>query len=139
MKGNKILSRTGGWMHKVTINGNSVNVEHGKRLVLAIEESGVNIGHRCGGFAKCTTCRVEFLEGEPETMTQAEYNRLVVKDLYGKARLSCQIIVNHDMVVHPLVTAENEPEWAGDTGPAPEEQVTPEQVFFPIEQLEIKT
>jgi ferredoxin len=125
-------------MPKLTINGNVIEVEHGKRLVLAIEESGIHIGHRCGGFAKCTTCRVEFLEGEPETMTQAEYERLTARDLYGKARLSCQIIVDHDMSVHPLVTSELNPEWGGDTGPAPNERVTPEETFFPIDQLDTK-
>lgn len=125
-------------MHKVTINGKTFEVEHGKRLVLAIEESGIHIGHRCGGFAKCTTCRVEFLDGEPETMTQAEYERLNARDLYGKARLSCQIVVDHDMSVRPMVTAESNPEWDGDTGPAPEERVTPEEFFIPITQLESK-
>ena len=28
----------------------------GKKLVLAIEDSGIDILHRCGGNAKCTTC-----------------------------------------------------------------------------------
>lgn len=38
-------------------------VELGKKLVLALEDNGVGILHRCGGKAKCTTCRVEVLEG----------------------------------------------------------------------------
>ncbi len=33
-------------------------VESGTRLVLALERNGVDILHRCGGNAKCTTCRV---------------------------------------------------------------------------------
>ena len=38
-------------MPKLTIDGKTYEVEAGKRLVLAIEELGVNIGHRCGGNA----------------------------------------------------------------------------------------
>jgi ferredoxin len=112
-------------MPKLTIDGKTYEVEAGKRLVLAIEEAGVRIGHRCGGNARCTTCRVEFLAGEPETMTQAEHDRLVERGLFGSARLSCQIVCAHDMSVHPLVTAESMPQWDGDTGPAPEPTVTP--------------
>jgi ferredoxin len=112
-------------MPKLTIDGKTYEVEVGKRLVLAVEEAGVKIGHRCGGFARCTTCRVEFVAGEPETMTQAEHDRLVERGLFGSARLSCQIVCDHDMNVHPLVTAESMPQWEGDTGPAPEPTVTP--------------
>ncbi len=37
------------------------DVEEGKRLVLAIEEdAGVDILHRCGSCAACTTCRNPF-------------------------------------------------------------------------------
>jgi ferredoxin len=113
-------------MPKLTIDENTYEVEAGKRLVLAIEEQGINIGHRCGGNARCTTCRVRFEQGEPEQMTKAEYERLNDSGLYGQARLSCQIIFDHDMSLSPLVTAEGKPEWQGDTGPAPEEFITPE-------------
>ena len=34
-----------------------------KKLVLAIEDNNIDIMHRCGGNARCTTCRVEILEG----------------------------------------------------------------------------
>ncbi len=125
-------------MPTLTIDGKSVEVEKGKRLVLAIEESGTKIGHRCGGNAKCTTCRVEFISGEPDTMTEAEYSRLKAGDLLGKARLSCQIVVDHDMSVHPLQTVENNPAWDGDNGPSPEAQVMPQAVFVPKSQLEAK-
>lgn len=122
----------------ITISGVPHEVEAGKRLVLAIEESGVAIGHRCGGNARCTTCRVIFESGEPETMTEAEFERLKRSELYGKARLACQIVCDHDMSVHPLLTAPDKPEWNGDTGPKPEETVTPEAAWFPILELETK-
>jgi ferredoxin len=122
-------------MPKLTIDGQTFDVERGKRLVLAIEESGFMIGHRCGGNARCTTCRVEFLAGEPETMTEAEYARLRDRGLLGLARLSCQITVDHDMNVHPILTTENSPEWGGDNGPAPEPVVKPVAEFHPKEKF----
>ena len=52
-------------MPRVDVDGvGTFEVEEGKRLILAIEEdAGVDIMHRCGGYARCTTCRVEYLEG----------------------------------------------------------------------------
>jgi len=122
-------------MPKLTVDGKTFDVEEGTRLVLAIEQNGVNIGHRCGGYAKCTTCRVEFESGEPDTMTVAEYERLEDRDLLGKYRLSCQIECNADMSVHPTMTLESEAAW-DDTGPEPEETVTPEAIWYPIDNLE---
>ncbi len=119
-------------MPELTINGTPCEVEAGKRLVLAIKETGVKIGHRCGGNARCTTCRVEFEAGEPSNMTVAEYDKLAERDMLGKARLSCQITCDHDMSVRPVMTLESEG-WS-DTGPEPEETVTPEAVWYPIEK-----
>jgi len=120
-------------MPKLTVDGKTIEVAEGKRLVLAVEESGVNIGHRCGGKARCTTCRVKFLKGEPEHMTRAEYQKLTERGLFGKFRLSCQIVCDHDMELQPQMTLESEG-WS-DTGPAPEPSVMPEGAWFPIEQL----
>ena len=60
-------------MPRLTVEGTpTVDVAEGTRLVLAIEkDAGVDILHACGGNARCTTCRVEFLEGEPTRMTVA--------------------------------------------------------------------
>jgi ferredoxin len=72
----------------------------GKKLVLAIEDAGVDILHRCGGNARCTTCRVEILEGEPGEMGELEKNRLSVEaELAPNIRLSCQIHVQSDLKV----------------------------------------
>jgi ferredoxin len=58
---------------KLEVQGyGAFEVPNGARLVGAIESNGVDILHRCGGCARCTTCRVEFIEGEPERMTVAE-------------------------------------------------------------------
>lgn len=112
----------------------TVEVPDGQRLVLAIEASGVNIGHRCGGYTRCMTCRVELVDGEPDTMTRAEYKKLRARELLGQYRLSCQIVCDHDMSVRPAMTLESEG-WE-DTGPEPEPTVTPEAVWYPREELE---
>lgn len=122
-------------MPKITVDGKTFEVEKGKRLVLALEDSGIRIGHRCGGNARCTTCRVEIHEGEPEVMTAAEFSKLNERDLFGQARLSCQITCEHDMSLTPLMTAENQPDWNGDTGPKPDPEVKPEAAWFPIDTL----
>ncbi len=120
-------------MPTVTVNGRSAEVPESKRLVLAIQDLGVNIGHRCGGKARCTTCRVEFISGEPTTMTAAERAKLEEKGLLGQARLSCQILCAHDMEVRALMTLEGEG-WP-DTGPAPAEKVEPEARWFEAGEL----
>jgi ferredoxin len=74
-------------------------VPDGKRLVLALEdEAKVDQLHACGGNARCTTCRVEFVSGEPDKMTVAEKKVLAERGVTG-VRLSCQIRCDHDMTV----------------------------------------
>jgi ferredoxin len=105
------------------------DVEEGKRLVLAIEEeAGVDIMHACGSYAKCTTCRVEFLEGEPEDMTEAEMMILDMRQLLEEARLSCQIYLDHDMKVRPLLTVSGT--GADNPGAKPQEEITPEPIWI---------
>lgn len=111
-------------MPKLTVNGQTAEFSKNTRLVLAIEEMGVEIGHRCGGKARCTTCRVRFEAGEPAAMTEAEAAKLREKGLLGQARLSCQITLSHDMTVRPLMTKSSEG-WP-DTGPTPVERIEPE-------------
>jgi len=103
------------------------DVEEGKRLVLAIEEdAGVDIMHACGSYAKCTTCRVKFLEGEPEDMTEAEMMILDMRQLLEEARLSCQIYLDYDMKVRPLLTVSGT--GADNPGAKPQEEITPEPI-----------
>lgn len=90
-------------MPKLTIEGfASVEVPLGKRLVLALtEDAGIDQLHACGGKARCTTCRVEFVEGEPDKMTVAERDVLQAKGVSG-VRLSCQIQCDHDMTIRAI-------------------------------------
>lgn len=93
-------------MPKLTIEGvGTFEVPAGKRLVLALtDEAKIDQLHRCGGNARCTTCRVEFVSGEPERCTAAEKSVLVAKGLLDKRglRLSCQITCDADMTVRAI-------------------------------------
>jgi ferredoxin len=90
-------------MPKLTVEGyGEFEVESGKRLVLALErDAGVDQLHACGGNARCTTCRVEFVEGEPTKMTKAERDCLAARQLTG-VRLSCQVLCEQDMHVRAI-------------------------------------
>src|SRR6185436_15693337 len=90
-------------MATLTVEGvGSFEVPQGKRLVLALEdEAKVDQLHACGGNARCTTCRVEFVSGEPEMMTVAEKSVLAARGLSG-VRLSCQILCDRDMSVRAI-------------------------------------
>jgi ferredoxin len=93
--------------------------EVGRKLVLALEDNGVDILHRCGGKAKCTTCRVEVLAGDPGEIGQAERDRLAAETgLAETVRLSCQLMVADDLKVRVV----NQASVKGiDAGPRPAE------------------
>ena len=99
-----------------------VTVEAGTRLVNAIESSGVDILHACGGNARCTTCRIEFIAGEPARMTKAERTRLDEKGLSG-VRLSCQITCDADMTVRAISRLEGS--GRPDPGRTPDAAIQP--------------
>ena len=89
----------------------------GKKLVLALEDAGIDILHRCGGNARCTTCRVELLEGDAGEMGELERNRRAMEaELAPNVRLSCQIRVDSDLKVRVInqVSTRNM-----DAGPRP--------------------
>ncbi len=111
-------------MPTLTVGDVSKEFAEGTRLVLALEALGIDIGHRCGGKARCTTCRVTFEAGEPEAATRAEVEKLQDKELAGESRLSCQIVLDRDMTVAPVMTKQSEG-WT-DTGPEPAAEIEPE-------------
>jgi ferredoxin len=104
-------------MHTVHVKGfPSFETEEGTKLVLAIEGQGIDISHRCGGQALCTTCRVKF-ESEEPPMGQTEHDTLEEDGVLGQFRLSCQIRVAQEMRVEVLMRA-SEQGW--EPGPTPE-------------------
>jgi len=114
-------------MPKLTVEGTGTfEVPEGKRLVLALEdEAGIDQLHACGGNARCTTCRVEFIEGEPARMSAAEKTVLAARGLSG-IRLSCQIPCDHDMAVRAIsrLAGSGRP----DRGPRPADEIQPQPV-----------
>ncbi len=111
-------------MPKLTVEGvGQFDVPQGKRLVLALtQDAGIDQLHACGGHARCTTCRVEFIEGEPERMTVAEREVLSARGLTG-VRLSCQITCDHDMTVRAISRLEGS--GRKDAGSEPAEEIEP--------------
>jgi ferredoxin len=111
-------------MPKLTVEGyGTFEVPLDKRLVLALEdEAGVDQLHACGGNCRCTTCRVEFVDGEPQKMTVAEKEKLAEKGVSG-IRLSCQILTDHDMTVRAISRLEGS--GRPDPGPRPEPEIQP--------------
>ncbi len=117
-------------MPKLTVEGvGEFEVPQGKRLVLALEdEAKIDQLHACGGNARCTTCRVEFLSGEPDQMTVAEKTVLAARGLTG-VRLSCQIVCDHDMAVRAISRLAGS--TRKDVGPRPTDAVTPPPQLVP--------
>ena len=115
-------------MPRLTVEGyGTFDVPQDKRLVLAIEQdAGVDILHACGGNARCTTCRVEFIDGEPARHTAAEKERLAARGLTG-VRLSCQILCDHDMTVRAISRLEGS--GRPDSGSTPQDTITPPAVW----------
>ncbi len=111
-------------MPKLTVEGYApVDVPDGKRLVLAMEQdAGVDVLHACGGNARCTTCRVEFVTGEPDQTTQAEQAVLSARNVTG-VRLSCQIVCDHDMTVRAVSRLEGS--GRPDPGSTPSDAIAP--------------
>lgn len=115
-------------MPKLTIDGvGDFEVPAGKRLVIALTDvAKVDQLHACGGNARCTTCRVEFVAGEPDRMTEAEKAVLAARGLTG-VRLSCQITCEADMTVKIISR------FAGsgrvDAGKRPQDAITPPPVW----------
>jgi ferredoxin len=110
-------------MPKLTVeNTGTFDIPNGKRLVLALEdEAQIDQLHSCGGKGRCTTCRVEFISGEPETMTDAERATLAAKNLTG-IRLSCQILCTQEMQIR--ATSRLLGSGKKDCGPRPSDDIS---------------
>jgi len=118
-------------MPKLTVQGvGEFEIPPGKKLVLAMEdEAKIDQLHSCGGNARCTTCRVQFVAGEPDRMTEAEREVLALRGLHETAgvRLSCQILCDQEMTVRAIsrLAGSGRP----DAGARPSETITPPAVW----------
>jgi len=118
-------------MPKLTVeNIGQFDVPPNKRLINALaDEAKTDQLHACGGNARCTTCRVQFLAGEPEQMTQAERDVMTARGLTAMpgVRLSCQILCDHDMTVKVISRLEGS--GRKDTGARPADDIQPPPVW----------
>jgi ferredoxin len=117
-------------MPKLIVDGVAVEVPAGKRLVNAlVDEAKADQLHSCGGHAKCTTCRVEFVAGEPSQMTQAEKDVLSSRGMISSPnlRLSCQILCEAEMSVK--VVSRFAGSGKKDPGGRPGDQIEPPPIW----------
>lgn len=118
-------------MPKLTVEGTGVfDVPPGKRLILAlVDDAQVDQLHACGGHARCTTCRVQFISGEPAKMTEAERSVLEQRGLLDtpNLRLSCQLSCEHDMTVR--VVSRLAGSGRVDAGKRPDTEISPPPVW----------
>ncbi|NND97253.1 MAG: (2Fe-2S)-binding protein [Pirellulaceae bacterium] len=105
------------------------DVPEGKRLVQAlVDDAGTDQLHACGGHAKCTTCRVKFVAGEPEKITEAEKETLRAREVTeAGVRLSCQIKCDADMSVEIISRLEGS--GRKDQGSPVADQIEPPPVW----------
>lgn len=120
-------------MPKLTVTVDSevkeVEVPAGKRLTQAlVEDAGTDQLHACGGYAKCTTCRVKITDGEPSQITEAEKEVLRVREVNEPGvRLSCQIACEQDMSVEVISRLEGS--GRRDQGSPVADNIEPEPVW----------
>ena len=119
-------------MPKLMVEGyGSFDVPPGKRLVNALSDNAkVDQLHACGGNARCTTCRVQFVSGEPQKMTQAEKDVLAIRGLSQTKglRLSCQIECDQDMAVQIISRLQGS--GRADAGARPADTIQPPPVWM---------
>ena len=103
-------------MPTVTVEGEpSFETATGTKLVLAVEDAGIDILHRCGGNSRCTTCKVQVVSGDFGPMGELERERLAREANLGPdIRLSCQVRVDSDCSIRVLGRA-----GAAGVGPGP--------------------
>lgn len=99
--------------HRITVGDTFFTAPEGTKLVKALEDNGIDVSHRCGGLARCTTCRVQ-IHGDEPAMGEDERACLVEDGELGNFRLSCQVRVDRDLEVDVLMRA-SEQGW--DPGP----------------------
>jgi ferredoxin len=124
-----LILKQGKVMPKLTVDGiGTLDVPFGKRLVKALsEEAATDQLHACGGKARCTTCRVEFVAGEPAKQTQAEKDILAARGVSG-VRLACQILCENDM--HVIIISRLEGSGRKDCGSPVADELEPSPVVW---------
>ena len=87
--------------------GKTVLIQPGLSVLEASRSAGIPHVSVCGGRGRCSTCRVQILQGadrlpEVEDLERQTLKRIAAPD---DVRLACQLRPNHNLTVLPLVEA----------------------------------
>jgi adenylate cyclase len=84
--------------------------EPGTRILHALQEAGVPIASACGGGARCSTCRVQILDGLDacEPRNNAEQRMASMLSFPDDIRLACQTEIHDAVTVRRLVLDEQD-------------------------------
>jgi ferredoxin len=82
-------------------SGITVEVESGTLLLDAARENGLPVAQSCGGFAICSWCKMQVLEGlENLSAIEPPEQRLIAREGFKpNERASCQAEVHGDVTV----------------------------------------
>jgi adenylate cyclase len=85
-----------------------VTVGPGFSVLEASRSAGIPHVSICGGRGRCSTCRVQILQGAENQPPPGERERTTLDSIGAPrdVRLACQLRPNHDLTVLPLVDAE---------------------------------
>jgi len=90
----------------ITPNSKAIEVEPGTRLLTAILDAGLKLGHKCDGKAECGTCHIFVTEGK-KSLSKAqrlENERLdATVGVGSKSRLACQALMGAENVTIELL------------------------------------
>lgn len=72
-----------------------------KSVLTHLHDHFVDYMHACGGKGRCTTCKIEILEGESclSQLSGAELKYRETRELLKNERLSCQTQLSGDIVI----------------------------------------
>lgn len=82
-------------MFKITFHGKAtaeVEMEQESTLLSAANKGGTGLNHRCGGHARCGTCKLTVVEGAEQLSAPGAAEARILKILKAEPnqRLACQ-------------------------------------------------
>lgn len=90
-----------------------IEIMEGETILQAAIRANVPLTHMCGGVARCSTCRVQVMEGLDNCKPRNAEEREVAEILKfpPEIRLACQTRVAGSVKVRPLVTEVQQLDW----------------------------
>jgi adenylate cyclase len=87
------------------LEGRTVDTVPGESILAASLRAGIPHAHACGGRAKCSTCRVEILEGLEYCPPRNEKEQVLASRLHfaPQVRLACQTVITGDVTLRRLI------------------------------------